>query len=52
MGCVLGYSEITLLSNNRKPVKHREKVLGYSEITLLSNPRAVVVKLYNGFRLL
>ena len=38
-GCaaVLGYSEITLLSNSNERGAEQCEVLGYSEITLLSN---------------
>ena len=35
--CVLGYSEITLLSNKKNKKRGLDEVLGYSEITLLSN---------------
>ena len=49
---VLGYSEITLLSNDAVAHSYEIRVLGYSEITLLSN--GVESKFWNltGFRLL
>ena len=49
---VLGYSEITLLSNNYTGTYNPFEVLGYSEITLLSNLVDLIRNLQFGFRLL
>ena len=49
---VLGYSEITLLSNALSQGAKDKTVLGYSEITLLSNGRSEKQRVKVGFRLL
>ena len=52
MVIVLGYSEITLLSNDYSRGDEVLGVLGYSEITLLSNDSFDKMSQRVGFRLL